>query len=193
MPCTVESASLEPKYGFKFVAAGEDMWIRVFDFHTGEEIGMSCSINEICINWFVVWMEQCWLWVVILTYLCPLLLQFKFICPSDLLNKQLLWWLYTLHAPSFTRFFYCSSSLLEYVEMCHWLISGFMSANIVLWMQRVTRVTMVRCTACALHQWGKHMPQDLKMEPSEYGRQGRWPMMMASLSQPTDHQPEGWK
>ncbi|CDP03398.1 unnamed protein product [Coffea canephora] len=38
MPCTVESASLEPKYGFKFVAAGEDMWIRVFDFHTGDEI-----------------------------------------------------------------------------------------------------------------------------------------------------------
>nr|XP_016487980.1 PREDICTED: serine-threonine kinase receptor-associated protein-like [Nicotiana tabacum] len=28
MPCTVESASLEPKYGLKFVAGGEDMWIR---------------------------------------------------------------------------------------------------------------------------------------------------------------------
>lgn len=38
MPCTVESASLEPKYGNKFVAGGEDMWVRVFDFHTGEEI-----------------------------------------------------------------------------------------------------------------------------------------------------------
>ncbi|KAK4357736.1 hypothetical protein RND71_023346 [Anisodus tanguticus] len=38
MPCTVESASLEPKYGFKFVVGGEDMWIRVFDFHTGEEL-----------------------------------------------------------------------------------------------------------------------------------------------------------
>ncbi|KAK2982127.1 hypothetical protein RJ640_029644 [Escallonia rubra] len=38
MPCTVESASLEPKYGVKFVAGGEDMWLRVFDFHTGEEI-----------------------------------------------------------------------------------------------------------------------------------------------------------
>ncbi|KAG6494656.1 hypothetical protein ZIOFF_042416 [Zingiber officinale] len=38
MPCTVESASLEPKYGNKFVVGGEDMWIRVFDFHTGEEI-----------------------------------------------------------------------------------------------------------------------------------------------------------
>lgn len=38
MPCTVESASLEPKYGNKFIAGGEDMWIRVFDFHTGEEI-----------------------------------------------------------------------------------------------------------------------------------------------------------
>ncbi|XP_038712685.1 serine-threonine kinase receptor-associated protein-like isoform X2 [Tripterygium wilfordii] len=38
MPCTVESASLEPKYGDKFIAGGEDMWIHVFDFHTGEEI-----------------------------------------------------------------------------------------------------------------------------------------------------------
>ncbi|KAK4257351.1 hypothetical protein QN277_006949 [Acacia crassicarpa] len=38
MPCTVESASLEPKYGNKFVAGGEDMWVRVFDFHTGHEI-----------------------------------------------------------------------------------------------------------------------------------------------------------
>ncbi|XP_009596073.1 uncharacterized protein [Nicotiana tomentosiformis] len=38
MPCTVESASLEPKYGLKFVAGGEDMWIRVFNFHTGEEL-----------------------------------------------------------------------------------------------------------------------------------------------------------
>lgn len=39
MPCTVESASLEPKNGDKFIAGGEDMWIRLFDFHTGEEIG----------------------------------------------------------------------------------------------------------------------------------------------------------
>ncbi|XP_059638052.1 uncharacterized protein LOC132279981 [Cornus florida] len=38
MPCTVESASLEPKYGVKFIAGGEDMWIHVFDFYTGEEI-----------------------------------------------------------------------------------------------------------------------------------------------------------
>ena len=40
MPCNVESASLEPKLGNKFVAGGEDMWIHVFDFHTGEQIGM---------------------------------------------------------------------------------------------------------------------------------------------------------
>ena len=40
MPCNVESASLEPKYGMKFIAGGEDMWIHVFDFHTGDEIGM---------------------------------------------------------------------------------------------------------------------------------------------------------
>ncbi|KAM1155307.1 hypothetical protein ACFX15_025619 [Malus domestica] len=38
MPCTVESASLEPKFGNKFIAGGEDMWVHVFDFHTGEEI-----------------------------------------------------------------------------------------------------------------------------------------------------------
>ncbi|KAH8521093.1 hypothetical protein H0E87_002231 [Populus deltoides] len=38
MPCNVESASLEPKFGNKFVAGGEDMWIHVFDFHTGEQI-----------------------------------------------------------------------------------------------------------------------------------------------------------
>ncbi|VFR00199.1 unnamed protein product [Cuscuta campestris] len=39
MPCNVESASLEPKSGNKFIAGGEDMWVRVFDFQTGEMIG----------------------------------------------------------------------------------------------------------------------------------------------------------
>ncbi|KAF3333521.1 serine-threonine kinase receptor-associated protein-like protein [Carex littledalei] len=38
MPCTVESASLEPKNGGRFIAGGEDMWVRLFDFFTGEEI-----------------------------------------------------------------------------------------------------------------------------------------------------------
>ncbi|KAK6127951.1 hypothetical protein DH2020_038301 [Rehmannia glutinosa] len=38
MPCVVESASLEPKFGNKFIAGGEDMWIRVFDFDTGKEV-----------------------------------------------------------------------------------------------------------------------------------------------------------
>lgn len=38
MSCMVESASLEPTMGNKFVAGGEDMWVRLFDFHTGEEI-----------------------------------------------------------------------------------------------------------------------------------------------------------
>ncbi|KAB2019281.1 hypothetical protein ES319_D08G287400v1 [Gossypium barbadense] len=38
MPCTVESASLEPIYGNKFIAGGEDMWVRVFDFQSGDEI-----------------------------------------------------------------------------------------------------------------------------------------------------------
>ncbi|XP_024979383.1 serine-threonine kinase receptor-associated protein-like [Cynara cardunculus var. scolymus] len=39
MPCNMESASLEPKFGNKFIAGGEDMWVRLFDFSTGEEIG----------------------------------------------------------------------------------------------------------------------------------------------------------
>ncbi|KAH6801370.1 Transducin/WD40 repeat-like superfamily protein [Perilla frutescens var. hirtella] len=39
MPCIVESASLEPKFGNKFIAGGEDMWVHLFDFHTGAEIG----------------------------------------------------------------------------------------------------------------------------------------------------------
>jgi serine-threonine kinase receptor-associated protein len=40
MPCNVESASLEPKTGSRFIAGGEDMWVHLFDFFTGEEIGM---------------------------------------------------------------------------------------------------------------------------------------------------------
>ncbi|KAK4361953.1 hypothetical protein RND71_017194 [Anisodus tanguticus] len=39
LPCKVESSSLEPKFGNRFIAGGEDMWVHVFDFHTGEEIG----------------------------------------------------------------------------------------------------------------------------------------------------------
>lgn len=50
MPCTVESASLEPKYGNKFIAGGEDMWIRVFDFHTGNEISTCSDINSFSSN-----------------------------------------------------------------------------------------------------------------------------------------------
>ncbi|KAM0934956.1 putative transcription factor WD40-like family [Dioscorea sansibarensis] len=38
MPFNVESASLEPKFGNKFVAGGEDMWVHVFCFNSGEEI-----------------------------------------------------------------------------------------------------------------------------------------------------------
>lgn len=44
MPCVIESASMEPKYGNKFIAGGEDMWVHVFDFHTGVEIGESFII-----------------------------------------------------------------------------------------------------------------------------------------------------
>ena len=46
MPCAVESASLEPKYGNKFVTGGEDMWVRVFDFFTGEELGTLICFNK---------------------------------------------------------------------------------------------------------------------------------------------------
>jgi hypothetical protein len=60
MPCTVESASLEPKYGNKFIAGGEDMWIRVFDFHTGEEIGM-CSY----LNYLVDKILKCYMYLVL--------------------------------------------------------------------------------------------------------------------------------
>lgn len=38
MPRPVESASLYPGLG-KFIAGGDDMWVRLFDFDTGEEIG----------------------------------------------------------------------------------------------------------------------------------------------------------
>lgn len=54
MPCTVESASLEPKYGNKFVAGGEDMWVRMFDFHTGEEIGLCFEVLLEKFAFFVV-------------------------------------------------------------------------------------------------------------------------------------------
>lgn len=47
MPCNIESASLEPKSGEKFVAGGEDMWVRVFDFYTGEEIGECLLRNHV--------------------------------------------------------------------------------------------------------------------------------------------------
>lgn len=39
MPFSMESASLEPKLGNKFIAGGEDMWVHIYDFHTGKEIG----------------------------------------------------------------------------------------------------------------------------------------------------------
>ncbi|PRQ19520.1 putative transcription factor WD40-like family [Rosa chinensis] len=38
MPCMVQSASL---YGNKFIAGGDDGLVRLFDFHTGEEIEQS--------------------------------------------------------------------------------------------------------------------------------------------------------
>lgn len=50
MTCNVESASLEPKSGNKFVAGGEDLWVRLFDFHTGEELGMYLYSNQFCMD-----------------------------------------------------------------------------------------------------------------------------------------------
>ncbi|KAM0037967.1 putative transcription factor WD40-like family [Helianthus debilis subsp. tardiflorus] len=40
--------SLEPKLGDKFIAGGEDMWIRLFDFNTGEE-------NRTCLDFCIVY------------------------------------------------------------------------------------------------------------------------------------------
>ncbi|KAK9697771.1 hypothetical protein RND81_08G060400 [Saponaria officinalis] len=48
---TVESASLEPKSGNKFVAGWEDMWVRVFDFHTGDEIGHHGPVHLCVSHW----------------------------------------------------------------------------------------------------------------------------------------------
>lgn len=55
MPCIVESASLEPKYGNKFIAGGEDMWVHVFDFHTGEEVGKFPRIH-MYFSYFVIFL-----------------------------------------------------------------------------------------------------------------------------------------
>lgn len=38
MEFEMESASLHPE-GDKFVAGGEDMWVRLYDFNTGGELG----------------------------------------------------------------------------------------------------------------------------------------------------------
>jgi serine-threonine kinase receptor-associated protein len=38
MEFEMESASLHPS-GDKFVAGGEDMWVRLYDFQTGGELG----------------------------------------------------------------------------------------------------------------------------------------------------------
>lgn len=49
MPRPVESASLFPSRG-KFIAGGDDMWVRLFDFDTGDEIGtcFACILVNIC-------------------------------------------------------------------------------------------------------------------------------------------------
>eukprot|EP00959_Pyramimonas_sp_CCMP1952_P206401 4316568-Pyramimonas_sp.AAC.2 len=38
MEFEMESSSLHPVEG-KFVAGGEDMWVRLYDYQTGEELG----------------------------------------------------------------------------------------------------------------------------------------------------------
>lgn len=57
MPCNVESASLEPKYGNRFIAGGEDMWVHVFDFVTGEEIS-KFSTHMLDIKLFIFGLMQ---------------------------------------------------------------------------------------------------------------------------------------
>lgn len=39
MPCPIESASLHPESNDFFVAGGEDMWVYMYDFHNGDQIG----------------------------------------------------------------------------------------------------------------------------------------------------------
>jgi hypothetical protein len=59
MPCAVESASLEPKCGNKFVTGGEDMWVRVFDFFTGEELGKVSLFQGFCLYLIVMIPATC--------------------------------------------------------------------------------------------------------------------------------------
>lgn len=47
MPCNVESASLEPKFGNKFVAGGEDLWVHVFYFHRAMRLVSYLTFNYI--------------------------------------------------------------------------------------------------------------------------------------------------
>ena len=62
MPCTVESASLEPKSGSKFITGGEDMWVHVYDFFTGEEIGKPVIIfNPIFAVFFPICTYGMWI------------------------------------------------------------------------------------------------------------------------------------
>lgn len=52
MPCKVESASIEPKFGNKFIVGGEDMWVHLFDFFSGEEI---CKCLMMCgVYWLLI-------------------------------------------------------------------------------------------------------------------------------------------
>ena len=63
MPCTVESASLEPKSGSKFITGGEDMWVHVYDFFTGKEIGkpVIIFINPIFAVFFPICTYGMWI------------------------------------------------------------------------------------------------------------------------------------
>ncbi|KAE8772112.1 Serine-threonine kinase receptor-associated protein [Hordeum vulgare] len=59
MSCTVESASLEPKSGSKFITGGEDMWVHVYDFFTGEEIGFNLfPVEKIRLQKYIISMYQ---------------------------------------------------------------------------------------------------------------------------------------
>lgn len=72
MPCIVESASLEPKYGNKFIAGGEDMWVHVFDFHTGQEVG---KFPEYIYTYTYSWaLQSCFSCFAIFFFLLPFLI-----------------------------------------------------------------------------------------------------------------------
>lgn len=89
MPCSVESASLEPKLGNKFIAGGEDMWVHIYDFHTGKEIG-KCLLNLRSSSQYTTFIYLCmtmWLFFYFLCILSWIIILNETLCKDTTLNK----------------------------------------------------------------------------------------------------------